>query len=230
MIYSGFILGFLGSFHCLVMCGPIAMALAGTGNQKWKTIGKRLVYNLGRTFTYIVLGAIVGLIGESITFLWGYQIYISVLLGIFFVAMGVFAQNPENFMMRMPMVSGFFSWIRQELSRHIKNNGWDTHFVIGMLNGFLPCGLVYMALAGALATGFISDSIVYMAFFGLGTIPMMLLLAIAGKWASTSLRSKMKKLYPAIFIMLGLFLVYRGLTIDMKANPSSETGVEVLCN
>ncbi len=229
MLYSGFIIGFVGSFHCLAMCGPIAMALAGNGPQKWNSFGKRVVYNLGRTTTYALLGATVGLIGEGFSLLWGYQVYISVLLGTLFVFMGLFARNPENIMMHMPMISGFFNWVRQELSRHIKNNGWRTHYTIGLLNGFLPCGLVYMGLAGALATGQLTNSIFYMVFFGLGTLPMMLLMAVAGKWVNLSLRNNLKRLYPVMFILLGAFLIYRGLTIELKETPSSGTLTEAVC-
>ena len=188
MIYlSALTIGLLGSFHCIGMCGPIAIALP-LKNDNWFTrIFGGLLYNTGRTITYALIGAIFGLAGKGLK-LGGFQQWVSIVMGAIMVVSVLF-----------PMLFRRSSWFDNLtgrftgglVSRFRKMFGLRTYyslFVIGLLNGFLPCGLVYIAVAGAIAVGEIYEGAIYMVFFGLGTIPIMLILSLAGNFVSLKFR------------------------------------------
>ncbi|MEN7546407.1 sulfite exporter TauE/SafE family protein [Rapidithrix thailandica] len=229
MVWTAFLLGMMGSFHCLGMCGPIALAIQGKTQNTWKLLIERLLYNLGRAFTYSLLGAIAGLIGQSLAFVLGYQLYITFLLGVFMLCVGLFAINPDHLLSRLPLIGSWMNWVRQQLGLYLKKAGFSTYFTIGMLNGFLPCGLVYMGLTGALASGNALNGMGYMFLFGLGTLPMMFSVAVAGKFVQLHIRNLVKKLYPVLFIAMGVFFMYRAWHIHQQSgqllsgrNPQQE--------
>ncbi len=229
MYIAALLTGFLGSFHCLGMCGPIALALNGGQGAQWKAILERILYNLGRACTYSILGAAVGLLGQSLIWITGYQVYISWVLGIFLILAGVFAIDPDRMLVKLPWMNQWLHQLRQLLSKYITKGGTQTFFTLGLLNGFLPCGLVYMGLAGALATGTLANGMLYMFIFGLGTMPAMLFVSVAGKFINKHLRGKMRKLYPIMFIALGFFIIFRAsnLTISQDSNRDAPA---VICN
>jgi sulfite exporter TauE/SafE len=92
---------------------------------------------------------------------------------------------------------------------------FSSLFFIGMLNGLLPCGLVYMAIAGAIGTGSTAEGAIYMILFGLGTIPMMLSISIAGNMISQTVRRKINQLIPVLVVVVGLLFVLRGLSLGI---------------
>lgn len=201
-------LGFLGSFHCIGMCGPIAMALPVHNKPPLIKYVLILVYNLGRMLTYSLLGLIAGLIGKSFI-LAGLQQTLSITIGILLLA---YVFLPFKYS------SGgytFFLWIRSAFERVFTKGTQSSLFLIGLLNGLLPCGLVYAGLAGAVATGDILKGSLFMAAFGAGTLPMMLFLPLAGGFVSPSARNKMRKLMPIALSMMALFLILRGLNLGI---------------
>lgn len=220
MYIAALLTGFLGSFHCLGMCGPIALALNGGQGVKWNVIFERLLYNFGRAFTYSLLGGIIGLISQSIIWITGYQIYISWVLGLLLIVAGVFAIDPDRMLVKIPIVNTWLSQLRKLLSKYITKGGKQTFFTLGLLNGFLPCGLVYMGLAGALATGTFYNGMLYMFIFGLGTMPALLSVAFAGKFINQHLRGKLRKLYPIMFIALGFFIIFRASNVDITSTTA----------
>jgi sulfite exporter TauE/SafE len=211
-VYSAFLVGFLGSFHCAGMCGPIALALPFQQSSGASIIVGRLLYNFGRVITYAFFGLLVGLLGHTIS-LAGYQGPLSIISGIL-ILLAVFI--PVVFK-RFDALSGLFRAYSAKLKEYFRilfgKKSKLTMLGIGIVNGFLPCGFVYLALAAAIANGSISGSVSYMTFFGLGTIPMMLTLSLLGKFGGAGLSRFIHKASPIIAVSVGLLLIIRGFTI-----------------
>jgi sulfite exporter TauE/SafE len=214
MLYTAFIMGLFGSLHCVGMCGPIAMALPVQDENRFSMASKLLLYNLGRTVTYVFLGILIGLLGEGL-FLAGMQKWLSIGLGISLLLIALFSINIENRLLNMPLLGRAFLFIKIQLGKLLKNSSAPALFRTGIVNGFLPCGLVYMAIVGAVSMGNLLGSALYMLLFGLGTIPLMLLTATAGHLASLKIRNKIKKLFPVFVTALALLLIYRGIRFDL---------------
>ena len=212
-LFSAFLVGFLGSFHCVGMCGPIALALPLEKKSNWSFFSGRLLYNGGRVLTYSVLGLLVGIIGHTIAMA-GFQKVLSIATGILIliIAMLPFLIKRVNylnlFLVRYTSkIKGLFKVLFGLRSR-------KTLFLIGVVNGLLPCGFVYPALAGAATTGTMAEGMSYMLLFGLGTVPMMLTLTMAGNIFSLRTRMIIQKISPFIAVSVAILLIARGLTID----------------
>lgn len=225
MLITAFITGLVGSLHCLGMCSPIAMALPRSGNTILALLPGRLLYNLGRIITYSAMGAIVGLLGYSMQ-LTGMQQSLSVVLGVLLLLLALFSLNVEKRFFAIPVVERFMGKIRARLGTYFGNPSPGSLLSIGMLNGLLPCGFVYLALSGAAVQGHVIDSMSYMVFFGLGTAPMMLFMGLAGLRLPKTLKSKVRPLLSAFAIAFALLLIARGLALDIPyispAAPSAE--------
>ncbi|MCB0595785.1 MAG: sulfite exporter TauE/SafE family protein [Lewinellaceae bacterium] len=215
-LWTAFTIGLLGSLHCVGMCGPIALSLPYQGSRRWHAAVNVLLYNLGRVATYCLLGLLIGLVGRGF-FLAGFQSYVSIGLGALLLAIALFSINVESSLLRIPFVQRLNSWVKQQLGRLLRRRGPGRLFLIGLLNGLLPCGLVYMAIAGALAAGRIFDSALYMALFGIGTIPLMLATALAGQFIQLQWRARLRKLIPVFLVGFALLFILRGLNFDVPA-------------
>lgn len=181
MVYSAFIFGLISSLHCIGMCGPIAMMLPVDRNNEAKKVLQIITYHLGRVTAYSILGLFFGVLGRGL-FLAGFQQKLSVVIGILMIIVvlvpeKVFAQY--NF--SKPVLQ-IISKVKTNLGAQFKNNSFKSLYTIGLLNGFLPCGLVYVALFGAIAMQNVTLGISYMALYGLGTIPMMSGVVYASNW------------------------------------------------
>lgn len=214
MLYTAFIMGLFGSLHCVGMCGPIALALPVQNENRFSMVSKLLLYNFGRTVTYVFLGVLIGLLGEGL-FLAGMQKWLSIGLGVFLLIIVLFSINVESRLLNTPIIGRAFLSIKNTLGKLLKNSSFPALFRTGIVNGFLPCGLVYMAIVGAVSMGDLLDSALYMFLFGIGTIPLMLLTATAGHMASIKLRNKIKKLFPIFITALAVLLIYRGIRFDL---------------
>lgn len=213
LIVAAFTMGLLGSFHCVGMCGPLALSLPLSTNTEWSKFSGAFLYNTGRMLTYSVFGLVFGLIGKSAS-LFGYQQWLSILLGVLIISFVILpkrisAFNNKNF------ITVFFDKIRSGLGELFSRKNYSSLFFIGILNGLLPCGLVYMAAAAAVATGDIADSILFMAFFGLGTLPIMWSLAFFGNYVSIGIRQKIRRVYPYMMMMIGCLLILRGMGLGI---------------
>lgn len=210
MLWAAFLTGLLGSLHCVGMCGPIALALPYQGQNKWVASANVLLYNLGRVFTYSLVGTVIGLLGKGL-FLAGFQAYFSIGLGVLLLIIALFAVNVEHRLMMIPALSKLNQWVKSKLSALLRRNDPQTLFFIGALNGLLPCGLVYMAIVGAVAMGSITQSALYMVLFGVGTIPLMLLTAVMGQFISLKWRNKIKRLLPVFLVAFAILFIARGI-------------------
>jgi hypothetical protein len=221
LLWTAFLVGIVGSAHCAGMCGPIALALP-LKNENWFTrTFSGLIYNTGRVITYIILGAVFGLLGKSLHMA-GFQQWSSIVIGILMIA---FVIVPLIFS-KLPSVNNMFSGYSHRLLgafRGLFNKGsYGSLFGIGLLNGILPCGLVYVAIAGALNTGSVTAGMLYMALFGAGTIPVMLGISLAGTMMSLKLRVFINKLSPYVIVLIGVLILLRGLSLGIPyVSPKS---------
>jgi sulfite exporter TauE/SafE len=219
-LWTAFLLGLIGSLHCAGMCGPIALAIPAHANTTSRFVLGRLAYNLGRVATYCALGAMFGLVGKSFALI-GWQRWVSLVAGVFILGALLIGSRIS---MSARMTRGITA-LKSVLGKLLRRPTLPATLFLGMLNGFLPCGLVYTACAGAVATGGLTAGISYMAVFGAGTIPMMLGIALLGKRLQFTLRFKLQKLVPATVVLLGVLLVLRGLALGIPyLSPDLATG------
>ena len=214
MIFTAFTIGLLGSFHCLGMCGPIALALPLRNKASlYRWLG-RVSYNLGRITTYALLGGLFGLLGQGLAMA-GFQQTMSVLLGVMIIlgvvlpATLVHRLNPNH------SIAGMIGRVKRSMQRLFAVRTYPAMFGLGTLNGLLPCGLVYVGLAGATATGYVTEGAAYMAAFGLGTLPMMLGVSLLGQRISVPLRNRIRKAVPMLVGFVGVLFILRGLALDI---------------
>jgi sulfite exporter TauE/SafE len=209
MIYgTAFALGIFSSLHCIGMCGPIALATPVIRKNFFTELVSRLLYNGGRALAYISIGCIAGAVG-SIFYMGGIQQWVSIISGaIILLWVMVPTTNPENWKVinRLPVISS----IRNKMGRLFKTKSYGAIFLIGVLNGFLPCGMVYMAVIGALTASTLAEGGLYMLFFALGTWPLMFILTSAWQMAGQQFRIKTRKLLPYMVGIIGLMLIVRG--------------------
>ena len=205
----------MGSFHCAGMCGPIAIALPLHGNSLGGKIFGGSLYNLGRTLTYGIMGALFGMLGQGLA-LMGFQQKISVIMGSLMIISVLF---PALFRNQYSMEKSWISLVgklKKTIGKMFSIRSYQSLFFIGMLNGLLPCGLVYMALAGAIGTGSATLGTLYMLLFGLGTIPMLLGISLAGNLLSLTVRKRINKLIPILVVVVGIFFILRGLSLGIR--------------
>lgn len=213
------ILGLVSSLHCIGMCGPLAMMASAGGKGeggRWK--GKALInpilYNLGRVTTYSVFGVIFGLVGRS--FAWfGWQQKISIALGVIILLGLLFPALSRKLTTLSGPVERTMASVRRRMSALLFNGNPGSLYAFGLLNGLLPCGMVYMALAGAVATGTVAGGAGFMALFGLGTLPAMWGVSALGSFAGQGFRSGARKLFPALMAIMAMLLILRGLDLDI---------------
>lgn len=213
-LWTAFTIGLVGSLHCVGMCGPIALALPYQGQQRWVAASNVLLYNSGRVITYALIGLVIGTLGKGL-FLAGLQSQVSIGLGILLLFIALFSINVEAKLLRIPAFSKLNGWVKQRLSALLRNHNRTSLLFIGMLNGLLPCGLVYMAVVGAVATGNIIEGMAYMSLFGLGTIPLMMATALAGQFINLRLRNRLRKLIPVFLVAFAVLFIARGLQFQI---------------
>jgi len=214
LIWTAFLIGFLGSFHCAGMCGPIAISIPHQDKNPLNILLNGLSYNIGRIMTYTFLGLVIGLIGKGF-FLAGAQRWISMGLGILLLIIALFSINVETKIVKIKFVNDFNQWLSHNLGFLLRSKSRWSIIGIGILNGFLPCGLVYMAIAGALSHSDIWHSVQYMVFFGLGTMPMMLGLSVSGRLIPVKIKNLIRKAYPIFLILFAILFIMRGLNFDV---------------
>lgn len=209
-----FMIGIVGSFHCVGMCGPLALALPLSHRSFGAKITGAFLYNAGRVVTYSFFGLIFGLIGQTAA-LFGFQQWLSIGAGALIL---LFIVMPKKYKMQSSaatITNGGFSKLRSALAGLFTQKNNTSLFVIGLLNGLLPCGLVYMAVAGAIGTGAVGSSVLFMAAFGLGTLPVMWSMAFFGNYVGLGLRKKIRKVYPFMLGLMACLLILRGLGLGI---------------
>ena len=213
-LWTAFTIGLLGSLHCIGMCGPIALSLPYGGAGRLAAAGNGLLYNLGRTFTYVLIGSLFGLLGKGI-FLAGYQSALSISMGVLMLILAFFSTDLESRIARLSFLQKPLFRLKSALGNLIRAKFHTSFLGIGMLNGLLPCGLVYMAVVGAVSTGSVWKGAAYMGLFGLGTIPLMLFTSLAGNWIGVKVRRRIRAVLPFMLALIAVLLIFRGLNFDL---------------
>ena len=227
-LWTAFIVGLVGSAHCAGMCGPIALALPLKSDNWFTRVTGGLIYNTGRIFTYLILGAIFGLLGKGLHMA-GFQLWASVVIGILMIVMVVIPLIFKKLPSLTNVFEGYSSRLLSGFRNMFRKGDTKSLFGIGLLNGILPCGLVYVALAGAINTGDTLSAMIYMALFGAGTIPVMLAVSLAGTMISLKLRVFVNKLSPYIIVLLGVLFILRGLSLGIPyVSPKAEALTPVI--
>jgi sulfite exporter TauE/SafE len=209
-LWTAFLLGLVGSLHCAGMCGPLVLALPATGKTRASFILGRVTYNLGRIVTYCLLGTLFGLIGSTFAIA-GLARWASIGAGAA-ILLGLAASS--RYALNTP-VAKVVGWLRLRLGYLLRQRTLTATCALGALNGLLPCGLVYVAYAGAVAVGGLLSGMQYMLAFGLGTVPLMLGLGLAGKPIQLAFRLNFQKLIPVCIFALGLLLILRGMSLGI---------------
>lgn len=226
LIIAALSLGLASGFHCLGMCGPIALSLGLSKEKQLNFYLKNLTYQLGRIITYSFLGLILGMVGEGFS-LAGVQSVLTIFSGILLILMALLSFKNLNFESYVPFFSGFLQKVKIKLGYLIGKTGYSSRFLTGILNGFLPCGMVYMALTASLACGSIWQSGFFMILFGLGTLPFMFLAVLFGNMLTTSIRNSFLKIIPFMMIVLGCLFVLRGLEVGIPYISPNKKALKV---
>jgi uncharacterized protein len=208
--WTALVLGLAGSLHCAGMCGPLALALPTPATGAISFFAGRTAYNFGRIATYALLGVLFGTLGKTL-FLAGLQRWSSIALGLALLA-GFFSSNR---LAAAKPISALVSRLRTGMSQFLRQRSFVSLAALGMLNGLLPCGLVYVAAAGATATGSLCGGALYMLVFGLGTLPLMMAISLSGNLISRSFRIKLSRVMPASVLLLATLLIFRGLGLGI---------------
>ena len=213
-ILTSFFVGLFGSFHCIGMCGPIAIALPVPNSNNLSFVTGRLLYNLGRVVTYSFLGGVFGLLGSRLV-ISGFQQSVSIVLGIAIVIVVLIPPKYKAKISQHKFVQKITLPLKSGISDLFKQGTFSAMFLIGILNGLLPCGLVYVALAGAIASGDAISGSAVMILFGLGTIPTMFAATIFGKFINLNIRRKITRAIPVLALVLGLLFIVRGMALGI---------------
>lgn len=228
-LVAGLLLGIAGSLHCLGMCGPIALALPVPKNAVWSRFATgRLLYNIGRVVSYALLGALFGLLGQMISMA-GWQQGLSIGAGVV-ILLALF--TPKRYLMKLTAVrgvGGLYLRFKRLWAKVFGNDSLSGMFTIGILNGFLPCGLVYVALVSAAAMGSVGGGLMFMVAFGAGTIPAMLATSMAGKIVTPGFRRKLRKVVPAAAFVLAVLFIVRGLGLGIPYVSPDLSKMENAC-
>lgn len=215
-------IGIVGSLHCMGMCGPIVVALPLKNQNLFTKILGAILYNSGRVATYGVLGLLFGLLGRGIHMA-GFQQWTSIILGI---AMIVSVLFPFVFREKITvgnLLAGMAARLITRLKKLFASRSYRSLLLIGLLNGLLPCGLVYVAIAGAISSGSVVSGSLFMVLFGLGTIPLLLLTALASDAIGQRIRAKMQRAVPYFVFFLGVLFILRGMSLGIPfISPTAE--------
>ncbi|SES12810.1 sulfite exporter TauE/SafE family protein [Pedobacter rhizosphaerae] len=225
-----FVMGLLSSLHCAVMCGPIMLGMPFQKRSKGSLLLHLLSYQWGRILVYVFLGGFVGLLGTSIR-VFSNQKVLSIMIGSLLILFTLLLLIPF-YRNRLSSVQHYFSLpISKLMGKVLKLPFWA--FFAGMLNGLIPCGMVYLALATALNTGTIGKSIQFMLLFGLGTVPLLLIVSLTGIYLKKYIHLNTQKLLPWLMLFMGVLLILRSIDLGIPfISPATHQGFgqAVICN
>lgn len=212
IIFAGFILGLTSNFHCVGMCGPIALAIPLDRSSKIKTLMGALLYNGGRVLMYGILGLIVGSIGLTIETM-GVLQWMSILAGVLMIAYAW--RKYIHFIHPTLKFEGINHFVSKNIGKLLKvKSNWKL-IPMGMLNGILPCGMVFAGLFNAAIAGSMIDGGLGMIAFGVGTLPMMLAVSFFAGRLNSELRIKFNAIVPYLLTVVGLMIILRGMNLGI---------------
>jgi sulfite exporter TauE/SafE len=204
------------------MCGPIAIALPLHGAGKIQKLFGGILYNLGRTTTYILFGFILGLFGQGLSAL-GFQRWVSIGAGVLMIITAFTPSliksnfNPDS------ALNNILEKVKSALKRLFSIRSFSSLYLIGLLNGLLPCGPLYIAFIISTGTGNAITASIFMAMFGLGTLPLLLAVSILGNFLSIPIRNRINSFIPILIATIGVLFILRGLNLGIPyLSPKEE--------
>lgn len=226
MLYTALIFGLLSSFHCVGMCGPIALMLPVDRQNHSRKVMQLLLYHSGRFVSYAFLGLLFGALGKGF-YLAGMQQQLSIVVGVLMILWVIIPENQlAKYNVSRPVYQ-LISRVKSQLGAQFKRKSPDAFLTIGLLNGLLPCGMVYAALFGAMAMQSIPLGMGYMVLFGLGTLPMMSAVVLLSQLITMPVRQTMLKIIPVFLLVLGVLFVLRGMGMDIPYISPSQMSLFV---
>jgi len=208
-LLTAWVMGSISSLHCVGMCGPLIISspwLQRPGNSKW---AGWTAYHAGRLTTYLLIGVLLGIVGRRIS-LAGWQQGFSITLGIVLILSFLLSrQKPSQ--LTIPLLQTMQQGLYRFIGKNLRQPGLPAVWWMGMANGLLPCSMVYMAATGAMAAGSVSGGMLFMAVFGLATVPALLLLAELG----IRFRLKISGVMGVFTFVVGILLIIRGLNLNI---------------
>lgn len=221
MLYTAFIFGLISSFHCVGMCGAISVMLPVDHQNPVKKFFQLMVYHLGKITAYALIGLLFGLLGKGL-FLAGIQQQLSIVIGVIMIVIALIPEQKLVGKSFLKPIYYFISGVKTSLGKQFKKKSIFSLFSIGFLNGFLPCGMVYVAVFGALSLQTEVFGMLYMILFGLGTMPLLISVAYVHELLSVRVRNIAQKAIPYVAVFLGMLFVLRGLGLDIPyVSPSN---------
>ena len=211
------------------MCGPIAFTLPVDRTNKSKMLFQTFLYHFGRLLSYALIGLFFGIVGKGL-YLAGFQQRLSILMGVIMIVIVLIPAKVFNKYNFSKPLYKFIGYVKSKLGFYLKQKKNSTFFSIGFFNGFLPCGLVYMALIGAIAASTATSGALYMFLFGLGTVPMMSVAVLAGNFLKISIRKKIQKAIPVFVVVIGLLFILRGLGLGIPYISPSDAKLQISNN
>lgn len=223
MLYTAFLLGLISSLHCIGMCGPIAMMLPVAHNNPEKKALQIITYHVGRIFSYSMIGLLFGIIGRGFYFA-GIQQQLSIFAGAAMIVMILFPVTIFSRYNFSKPIYQLVSRLKAKLGKQFAKASFKSIGTLGILNGLLPCGMVYAAVFGALTMPKLYLSVAYMALFGIGTVPLMSGVVYLQRLFSIPIRNKIQKAIPIAIVCLGVLFILRGLGMGIPyISPSDLT-------
>lgn len=214
MLYTALLFGLISSLHCIGMCGPIAMMLPVDQSNPAKKVTQILSYHLGRISAYATVGFVFGLLGKGF-YMAGMQQKMSIIIGLLMILVILIPEKTfANYNFSKP-VFRLIAKVKEALGKQFKKKTYQSLFTIGLLNGFLPCGMVYVALFGAIAMQSSSLGVLYMILFGLGTVPLMSSVVYIHSFISLGMRNRIQKVIPFVVVLIGFLFILRGLGLGI---------------
>lgn len=215
-ISTAFFLGFAGSLHCFSMCSPISIIMLTEKKISFKILLNNLLYQIGRLTSYIILGILFSFLGKSFSLI-GLHKIISLLLGLFIILYIFYFKLYINIRFINIFYIKFINFFQKKLICFLKKKNLFSAFLIGILNGLLPCGLLYLAITTSISMGDIINGIYFMLFFGIGTIPIMLTSLLLGNIIKINLINNnfIKYITPILLFFMSILLFLRGLGLGI---------------
>ncbi|PRD46548.1 sulfite exporter TauE/SafE family protein [Sphingobacterium haloxyli] len=210
--YFAFFMGLFSSVHCAIMCGPLLIAINGRTKLSWNVVFNRVLYQSGRILSYGVMGLFLGILG-SMAVVQGWQRGWSITVGIVLLVIGMFYLFGKNTQALTRFQTKAVQPFAKYMGRWLCRPGGSL--VAGMLNGILPCGIVYIALASAMNADSLRNSFLFMVLFGLGTLPLLFVFSFIGNFSKPIFRRGFNRVLPFIYLVMGIWFLLRGANLDI---------------
>ncbi len=226
MIWIAFTFGLVSSLHCVLMCAPLQAVVMG----QWLKSGRRAhwaLYHLGRIITYAMLGLLAGLVGSALGLPhWQREFTIVAGLLLLFSYFGMKTLKWDRQLNRL-----ISPWLMRLQARAKKRKGRTWFVLSGAINGLLPCGMVYAALIPVAGAASPLQAGLAMVLFGVGTLPLLLGINLAGSQLMSRFTRHFQKLIPITVVLIATVLILRGMDLDIPflspAMPVESAGTEV---